>query len=117
MTNEIKKYLHDIKTSISAINEYLGIERNFFNFENNRMLKKAIEREFEIIGEAINRMLKINKDINISSSRKIVDLRNYLSHGYDTVDYSTLWGIISKHLPKLENEINELLNNDDNSLK
>ena len=110
MTDEIKKYLHDIKTSIYAINEYLGNERNFFAFQNNRMLKKAIEREFEIIGEAMNRILKIDRNISISASRKIVDLRNYLSHGYDTVDYSTLWGIISKHLPQLEVEITELLN-------
>ena len=110
MTDEIKKYLHDIKTSIDAINEYLGTERNFYNFQNNRMLKKAIEREFEIIGEAMNRILQVNKDIEISSSRKIVDLRNYLAHGYDSVDYSTLWGIISKHLPNLDTEIISLLN-------
>ncbi|OFX23119.1 MAG: hypothetical protein A2033_02170 [Bacteroidetes bacterium GWA2_31_9] len=110
MTDEIKKYLHDIRASISAINDYLGNDRNFFNFQNNRMMKKAIEREFEIIGEAVNKALKIDKNISITSSRKIVDLRNYLAHAYDTVDYSTLWAIISKHLPKLEIEINNLLN-------
>lgn len=109
MTDEIRKYLHDINISISAINDYLGNDRNFFNFQNNRMLKKAIEREFEIIGEAINRILKIDNDISITSSRKIVDLRNYLAHAYDTIDYSTLWAIISKHLPKLEIEIKILL--------
>ncbi|MFN8254603.1 MAG: hypothetical protein U0W24_02865 [Bacteroidales bacterium] len=49
MTEEIKKYLHDIKVSITAIDEYLGQKRNFFEFEKNRMLKKAVEREFEII--------------------------------------------------------------------
>jgi len=109
MTNEIKKYLHDISTSINAINEYLSTDRNFYNFQNNRMLKKAVEREFEIIGEAMNRILKIDNNFDITSARKIVDLRNYLSHGYDTVDYSTLWGIISKHLPQLEIEVSKLL--------
>lgn len=109
MTDEIKKYLFDIKTSINAINEYLGTERNFFKFQNNRMLKKAVEREFEIIGEAMNRILKNDNNISISSSRKIVDLRNYLAHAYDTVDYNTLWGLISKHLPLLEDEVNVLL--------
>lgn len=116
MTDEIKKYLHDIKTSIDAINEYLGADRNFFHFQNNRMLKKAIEREFEIIGEAMYRILKIDKEISISSSRKIVDLRNYLSHGYDTVDYNTLWSVISKHLPQLDVEVTGLLN-DNNTPK
>ena len=109
MTNEIKKYLHDIITSIEAINEYLGNKRNFFDFQNNRMLKKAVEREFEIIGEAINRILKIDNNIEITSARKIVDLRNYLSHGYDSVDYNTLWAIISKHLPLLEIEVKSLI--------
>ncbi len=110
MTVEIVKYLHDIKMSIDAINEYLGEERNFFNFQGNRMLKKAIEREFEIIGEATNRILKIDNQIAITSARKIVDLRNYLAHAYDSVDYNTLWGIISKHLPNLKMEIENLLN-------
>ncbi len=77
MTDEIKKYLHDIKTSVDAINGYLETEKSFSNFQKNRMLKKAIEREFEIIGEAMNRILKIDNEISISSSRKIVDLRNY----------------------------------------
>ncbi len=118
MTDEIKKYLHDIKISIDAINDYLGEERNFYKFQNNRMLKKAVEREFEIIGEAMKRILAIDKNINISSSRKVVDLRNYLAHGYDSVDYSTLWGIISKHLPNLNTEVVNLLidkTNNDNS--
>ncbi len=110
MTDEIKKYLHDIIVSVNAINEYLGKERNFLNFQNNRMLKKAVEREFEIIGEAMNRILKVDNEIKITSARKIVDLRNYLSHGYDMVDYNTLWGIISKHLPQLEIEVSNLLN-------
>lgn len=116
MTDEIKKFLHDINISINAINEYLGDERNFYKFQNNRMLKKAVEREFEIIGEAMKRILKIDNNFAITSARKIVDLRNYLSHGYDTVDYSTLWGIISKHLPQLEIEVSNLLK-DDNETK
>ncbi|MFN8254604.1 MAG: HepT-like ribonuclease domain-containing protein [Bacteroidales bacterium] len=58
----------------------------------------------------MNRILKKEANIKISSSRSIVDLRNYLAHGYDSVDYSTLWGIISKHLPVLNQEIDELLN-------
>jgi uncharacterized protein with HEPN domain len=113
MTDETRKYLHDIKTSIDAINEYLGTERNFLKFQHNRMLKKAIEREFEIIGEAMNRILKISTEIDITSARKIVDLRNYLIHGYDSVDYSTLWGIVVKHLPNLQTEVNTLLGNEE----
>ena len=110
MTDEIKKYLHDIITSIDAINEYIGGNKNFYDFQNNRMLKKATEREFEIIGEATKRILKLDENINITSARKIVDLRNYLAHGYDTVDYNVLWGLISKHLPILEIDVKTLIN-------
>lgn len=112
MNLNIRKYLFDIQTSINAINEYLGTKRNFFEFDKNRMLKKAVEREFEIIGEAVKRILQIKPDIELTTPRKIIDLRNYLAHGYDTVDYATLWGIISNHLPLLETEINNLLNNE-----
>lgn len=109
MNENVMKFLYDIQTSINAINEYLGTERNFNEFDKNRMLKKAVEREFEIIGEAIKRMFQIDSEIAITTPRKIIDLRNYLAHGYDTIDYATLWGIISRHLPILEKEVNELI--------
>ena len=110
MNENIKKFLFDIQTSINAINEYLGENRNFNEFDKKRMLKKAVEREFEIIGEAVKRIVQIDKEIAITTPRKIIDLRNYLAHGYDTVDYVALWGIISRHLPILETEVNALLN-------
>lgn len=50
------------------------------------MVKRAVERELEIIGEAINRILYIEPDIGISEARRIVDLRNWVIHGYDKVD-------------------------------
>ncbi len=112
MNVNIKKFLFDIQTSIKAINDYLGTDRNFYEFDKNRMLKKAVEREFEIIGEAVKRITQIDKDIAITTPRKIIDLRNYLAHGYDTVDYAALWGIISNHLPLLEQEVNTILKNE-----
>jgi len=76
MKREIKKYLYDIKTAIESINEYLGDKRDFFEYQNNKLLRRAIEREIEIIGEAMNNILKIEPDINIENARKIVDTRN-----------------------------------------
>lgn len=58
MKREIKKYLFDIKTSIDSIFSYLGDERNFIEYQNNKLLRRGIEREIEIIGEAMNRTLK-----------------------------------------------------------
>ena len=109
MKREIKKYLFDIKTSIDSINDYLGESRNFFEYQENKLLRRGIEREIEIIGEAANRILKIDKNIQIKNARLIVDTRNWVIHGYDKVDDVVIWGIVTKHLPKLKKEIEELL--------
>jgi len=109
MKREIKKHLFDIKTSIDSINDYLGESRNFFEYQENKLLRRGIEREIEIIGEAANRILKIDKNIQIKNARQIVDTRNWVIHGYDKVDDVVIWGIVTKHLPKLKKEIEELL--------
>ena len=110
MQHNIKKYLFDIKVSIESIYEYLGTERNFNKYLENKLLRRAIERELEIIGEATSKILKIDSNIEISDSRRIVDLRNWIIHGYDKVDDIIIWGIISKDIPQLENQIDKLLN-------
>ena len=74
------------------------------------MLRRGIEREIEIIGEATNRILKLEENIEIRNARQIVDTRNWVIHGYDKVDDVVIWGIISNHLPKLKEEIENLLN-------
>ncbi len=73
------------------------------------MLRRAVEREFEIIGEAINRIEKIDSTINISSKRQIVNMRNRVMHGYDKIDNEIVWGTIVRHLPKLKEQIEQLL--------
>ena len=73
------------------------------------MLRRGIERELEIIGEAINRIININPDIEISEARRIVDLRNWVIHGYDKVDDVIIWGIISRDIPKLKTQVERLL--------
>jgi uncharacterized protein with HEPN domain len=109
MRHEIKKYLFDIKTSIDSIEEFLGPKRNFFVYQENKLLKRAIEREIEIIGEAVKRILTIDPDIRIQNARRIVDTRNWVIHNYDKVDDVILWSIVINHLPKLKSEIIELL--------
>ncbi|MCF8361505.1 MAG: DUF86 domain-containing protein [Prolixibacteraceae bacterium] len=112
MKREIKKYLYDIKASIESVDEYLGGQKNFFDYQKNKLLRRGIEREIEIIGEAMNRALKIDPELNIENARKIVDTRNWVIHAYDTVDDIVIWAIVSKHLPKLKKEIEVLLESD-----
>ncbi len=109
MKREIKKYLYDIKVSIDSIFDYLGENRNFFEYQQNKLLRRGIEREIEIIGEATNRLLKLDDTIYIENARQIFDTRNWVIHGYDKVDEVVIWGIISNHLPKLKVEIEKLL--------
>ena len=79
------------------------------DFCNNLLLRRGIERNIEIIGEATNRILKENADIRITNARKIVDARNYISHGYDSVSEDIIWSIVVNHLPKLKTEVESLL--------
>ncbi len=109
MQLEVKKYLYDIQISINSIFEYLGEKRNFNEYLSNKLLRRGIERELEIIGEAANRILKIDSEINIENARKIVDLRNWVIHGYDKIDDVIIWGIVSNHLPILKTQVDELL--------
>ena len=69
------------------------------------MMQRAIQMNIAIIGEAINKLLKIAPDIPITKARKIVDTRNYLIHGYDSVSHDMVWSIVINHLPLLKSEI------------
>ena len=109
MTENIKKWLLDVKEAIETIEIFLGDERNFFNYRSNLMLKRAVEREFEIIGEAINRILKEDENFVISNARRIVNLRNHIIHAYDNVSDEIIWSIIIREVPNLKIEINNLL--------
>lgn len=109
MDNEIKKYLFDIRESINSIQEYLGPKRDFKVYMADKMLRRAVEREFEIIGEAMSRMEKLDSTIEISSKRQIISMRNRVIHGYDKIDNEIIWGTIIRHLPVLKLEIDNLL--------
>ncbi|MEW5844031.1 MAG: HepT-like ribonuclease domain-containing protein [Bacteroidota bacterium] len=109
MNLEINKYLYDIKTSIDSILEYLGDKKDFTFYLSNKLLRRAVERELEIIGEAAGQLLKIDANFPIENARKIVDLRNWVIHGYDKVDDVIIWGIISTQLPKLQSQVEKLL--------
>ena len=109
MSLEEKKLLSDIKECIISIDEHLESRRFFSEYVSNKTKRRAVEREFEIIGEATNQLLKINPDIEITSARFIVNLRNKVIHSYDTVDNEIIWKIIMKDLPKLLEDVEALL--------
>ncbi|WP_348799486.1 HepT-like ribonuclease domain-containing protein [Flavobacterium adhaerens] len=110
MDNNIKTWLYDILSSIHEIESYyVDIPKIFEVYQNDLKTKRAVERNIEIIGEAMNRILKLDSEIVISNSRKIVDVRNRIIHGYDSVSDDVIWGIVIRNLPVLQKEVEELL--------
>jgi len=110
MDNNIKTWLYDILSSINEIESYyIDTPKLFEVYQNDLRTKRAVERNIEIIGEAMNRILKLDSEIIISNSRKIVDVRNRIIHGYDSVSADVIWGIVIKNLPILQKEVEELL--------
>lgn len=73
------------------------------------MLKRAIERDLEIIGEAISKILAIETDSPINNARRIVGLRNQIIHAYDNISDENIWGIIINHIPQLKSEVEKLI--------
>ncbi|MFV8393714.1 DUF86 domain-containing protein [Flavobacterium sp. LB2P6] len=110
MDNNIKTWLYDILNSINEIENYfIDTPKEFKVYENDVRTKRAVERNIEIIGEAMNRILKEDSEIIISNSRKIVDIRNRIIHGYDSVSDDVIWGIVIRHLPILKKEVEKML--------
>jgi len=110
MDEMIKTWLYDILNAIDEIESFfVGSQKNFTAYQQDIRTKRAIERNIEIIGEATNRILKYNENIVISNSRKIIDARNRVIHGYDSVSDETIWGIVIRHLPVLKKEVQHLL--------
>ncbi|MBP6550013.1 MAG: DUF86 domain-containing protein [Flavobacterium sp.] len=110
MDNNIKTWLYDILSSINEIESYfVDTPKTFEIYQNDLKTKRAVERNIEIIGEAMSRILKEDNRIQISNSKKIVDVRNRIIHGYDSVSDDVIWGIVIKNLPVLQKEVEVLL--------
>jgi len=108
MTDNLKVWLEDIENAINEIDEFLPQPRNFRVFQKDLKTKRAIERNIEIIGEAMRRIVNHNANITISHARKIIDTRNRIIHGYDSVSEEIIWSICIKNLPILKQEIDSL---------
>ena len=109
MTEDELKYIVDVQIFVDELIEIVGEDKRFENFKNNLTYRRAVERQFELIGEAIKNFKKTNKEIEISNAKEIIGLRNLIAHAYDSVDYEKLWAIVINHLPKLKTEIDALI--------
>src|SRR3712207_2378653 len=102
MRPEVRKRFLDAVSACDVIAEFLA-GKNFSEYEQSRLLRSAVERQFEIVGEALNKAatsdLRLANDV--PELPRIVGLRNRLIHGYDNADDEILWDIVQHKLPRL----------------
>jgi len=110
MPPKLPKYLFDIQQACEFVRQFVS-GKSFAEYIADPLLKAAVERKFEIIGEAVGQIAKLDPAIatRITAAKRIVAFRNLLIHNYWDVADDLVWGIIEKHLPVLEGEVNQLL--------
>jgi len=112
MQLEAKKLLEDIRQACEEILAFTG-GKTFQDYKQDRLLRSGVERQFEIIGEALNRLVKTTPDAagQISHHKRIISFRNILIHGYDLVEDAVVWDVVAKDLPLLHSQVAKLLGN------
>lgn len=110
MRLEAKKYLYDIQQAAELIASFTA-GKTFADYERDAMLRAAVERQFEIIGEALSQLARLDESLaeRISEHRRIIAFRNILIHGYAEVDHRIVWDIVRSKLPTLRREVAALL--------
>ncbi len=109
MKHSLPKYLEDIRLSIGDIESYIGEIISSKELENNQLLFDAVCRRFGIIGEALYKANRLERNLSITDKDKIIGLRHIIVHDYDVVRVTDIWLIIKNQLPVLKSEIGEIL--------
>jgi uncharacterized protein with HEPN domain len=110
MSKEIKAYYEDIQFSINRIEYHIAQIKSIGEFKNAFTVYDAVERRLAIIGEALWKIDKIDKDAAITDKQRIIGLRHILTHEYDLVNAEIIWKIIEQNLPLLKKEVDKILN-------
>lgn len=110
MRREAKRYLYDIAQAAELIGQFTA-SKTFQDYLNDPMLRAAVERKFEVIGEALAQLAKRDPVVaaRIGEHRRIIAFRNILVHGYADVDDQLVWDIAESKLAALRTEVAALL--------
>ena len=110
MRLEAKKYLYDIQQAAARISDFTA-GQTFGDYQQTALLRAAVERQFEIIGEATAQLVKLDESIaaRITEYRRIIAFRNILIHGYTDVDDRLVWDVVTTKLTLPRREVDELL--------
>ena len=103
---DVRKFLHDIKTACELIEGFVR-GKTIDDYLTDPMLRSAVERQFEIIGEARNQSSRVDAGLRdrITDARRVIAFRNRLIHGYSSVSDEVVWGIVEGSLPRLSAEV------------
>jgi uncharacterized protein with HEPN domain len=110
MDIRIQTWLLDIFQCIEEINEFIPEDRDFNAYKNDLKTKKAVERNLEIVGEAVSRILKIDPDFKLENAKNIIGTRNRIIHSYDNISDEVIWTIVCRELIDLKVQVELLLN-------
>ena len=110
MKDDILAHLHDIVQAGHAIRAFIS-GRTFEDYVSDELLRSAVERKFEIMGEALSRIRRDEPEMlqHIRNHRDIVSFRNILVHGYDAIDDRVVWGVIDEDLGSLLEDVEKLI--------
>ena len=110
MKTQTKKRLLDAFTACQAIETFVA-NYKFADYEQNLMLRLTVERQFEIIGEALHHAEVDDPEVInlLPELRRIVGMRNRIIHGYDSVDYELLWQTIQHDILRLKKHLEQNL--------
>lgn len=110
---ELRKYLFDIQQACLHLVAFTE-GKSASDYASSVMLRSAVERQFEIIGEALSQMIKKDPSLaaHITDDKRIIAFRNRLIHGYADTDNDVVWGIVEKNLPLLQREVESLLSDE-----
>ena len=109
MELEVKKLVYDLDQAVDLIINFTA-GKGWADYQGDALLRSAVERQFEIIGEALNRLKRVDPGLltRISDSGRIIGFRNMLAHGYDIISDEIVWDIVETRLPGLRQEIDDL---------
>jgi uncharacterized protein with HEPN domain len=105
-----KTLLWDARDAASTI-AAMTADRTFADFDSDILLRSAVERQFEILGEALAQLARLDATLaaKVPDLREIVAFRNILIHGYALVDRARVWRAVQDDLPELRAALGDLL--------
>jgi uncharacterized protein with HEPN domain len=108
MTDQARKYLLDILGAIELAERFSADTPTFQSYQNDLKTKSAVERQLEILGEAVNKFSREAPDFQLNNVSQIISFRNRLAHNYDQVDDAIVWAVLKRHLPELKSQVEAL---------